>query len=203
MFRMPPVTQKHLRAAFKGTTLLRTRDLTARGFDRVQLRQAVEAGLLENAGRGLYRPPGADITEHHTLAEVAKRVPNGVICLLSALRFHGLTTQSPHEVWITIPHKAWHPRLDNVGLRVMRSSGAALNEGVETHVIEGVSVKIYQPAKTVADCFKFRNKIGLDVGLEALREVWRARRVTMNELEHFARIDRVARVMAPYLASLT
>jgi predicted transcriptional regulator of viral defense system len=200
---MPPITQKHLRAAFKGTTLLRTRDLTARGFDRVQLRQAVEAGLLEPAGRGLYRAPEADITEHHTLAEVAKRVPNGVICLLSALRFHGLTTQSPHEVWITIPHKAWHPRLDNVGLRVMRSSGAALNEGIEMHLIEGVPVKVYHPAKTVADCFKFRNKIGLDVALEALREVWRARRVTMNELEHHARIDRVARVMTPYLASLT
>ena len=200
---MPPTTQKRLRAAFKGTTLLRTRDLTARGFDRVQLRQAVEAGLLEHAGRGLYRPPEADITEHHTLAEVAKRAPNGFICLLSALRFHGLTTQSPHEVWITIPHKAWHPRLDNVGLRVMRSSGAALNEGVETHVVEGVPVKIYHPAKTVADCFKFRNKIGLDVALEALREVWRARRVTMAELEHYARIDRVARIMNPYLASLT
>jgi len=200
---MPPTTQKRLRAAFKGTTLLRTRDLTARGFDRVQLREAVKAGLLEHAGRGLYRPPGADITEHHTLAEVAKRVPNGVICLLSALRFHGLTTQSPHEVWITIPHKAWHPRLDTVGLRVMRSSGAALHEGVETHVVEGVPVKIYHPAKTVADCFKFRNKIGLDVALEALREVWRARRVTMDELEHYARIDRVARIMNPYLASLT
>jgi predicted transcriptional regulator of viral defense system len=200
---MPPLTQNRLRAAFEGTTLLRTRDLTARGFDRVQLRQAVEKGLLELAGRGLYRPPEADITEHHTLAEVAKRVPDGVICLLSALRFHGLTTQSPHQVWITIPHKAWHPRLDNVGLRVMRSSGAALSEGVETHVIEGVPVKIYQPAKTVADCFKFRNKIGLDVALEALREVWRARRVTMTELEHYARIDRMARVMNPYLASLT
>jgi predicted transcriptional regulator of viral defense system len=199
---MPPTTQKRLRAAFKGTTLLRTRDLTARGFDRVQLRQAVEAGLLEHAGRGLYRPPEADITEHHTLAEVAKRAPNGVICLLSALRFHGLTTQSPHEVWITIPHKAWHPRLDNVGLRVMRSSGAALHEGVETHVVEGVPVKIYHPAKTVADCFKFRNKIGLDVALEALREAWRTRRATMDELEHYARMDRVSRVIYPYLVSV-
>ena len=200
---MQPTTQKRLRAAFKGTTLLRTRDLMARGFDRVQLRQAVEAGLLDHAGRGLYRPPEADITEHHTLAEVAKRVPNGVICLLSALRFHGLTTQSPHEFWITIPHKAWHPRLDNVGLRVIRSSGAALSEGIETHVIEGVPMKIYRPAKTVADCFQFRNKIGLDVALEALREVWRARRATMAELDRYARIDRVARVMNPYLASLT
>lgn len=200
---MALVNQKQLRAVFKGTTLLRSRDLTARGVDRVSLRQAVQHGLLERAGRGLYRYPEADITEHHTLAEVAKRVPNGVICLLSALRFHQLTTQSPHEVWIAIHHKAWCPRLDHVGLRVVRASDPALHEGVEAHVIEGVPVQIYNPAKTVADCFKFRHKIGLDVALEALREVWRARRATMDDLEHYARVDRVARVMAPYLVSLT
>jgi predicted transcriptional regulator of viral defense system len=200
---MPLVTQKQLRAAFKGTTLLRSRDLSAQGFDRASLRQAVQDGLLERAGRGLYRSPEADITEHHTLAEVAKRVPNGVICLLSALRFHQLTSQSPHEVWITIHHKAWRPQLDHVGLRVVRASDPALREGVEAHMIEGVPVQIYNPAKTVADCFKFRHKIGLDVALEALREVWRARRATMNDLEHYARVDRVARVMNPYLASLT
>lgn len=199
---MTPASQKHLRAAFKGTTLLRSRDLTALGFDRMQLQEAAQAGLLESAGRGLYRTPAADITEHHTLAEVAKRVPNGVVCLLSALRFHDLTTQSPHKVWITIHHKAWHPKLDNVGLRVMRSSDAALNEGIETHQIEGVYVKVYCPAKTVADCFKFRKKIGLDVALEALRDAWRGRRVTMAELDRYAQIDRVSRVMRPYLVSV-
>lgn len=195
--------QKRIKSAFHATTLLRTRDLTGYGFNRVQVRQAVEAGLLERAGRGLYRRPGARVTQHHTLAEVAKRIPNGVICLLSALRYHGLTTQSPHEVWVAIDHKAWAPRLENVGLRVFRFSGSALRKGVETHAVEGVSMRVYSPAKTVADCFKFRHKIGIDIALEALRETWRARRATMKDLEHHARVDRVAKVMRPYLESLT
>ena len=200
---MTSAIQDRLRAAFHGTTLLRSRELTTKGFNRAYLRQAVQAGLLERAGRGLYRTPGADITENHTLAEVGKRVPRGVICLLSALRFHNLTSQSPHEVWLALDHKAWRPRLDQVSLRVARLSGPSLREGAETHVIEGVPVRIYSLAKTVADCFKFRHKIGLDVALEALREGWRGRRVTMTDLEHYARIDRVSRVMNPYLASLT
>jgi predicted transcriptional regulator of viral defense system len=200
---MPPVTQAQLRAAFKGTTLLRSRELTSRGFDRASLHQAVQNGYLERAGRGLYRSPNADITENHTLAEVAKSVPNSIVCLLSALRFHRLTSQCPHEIWITIHHKAWRPQLDYVGLRVVRSSDPTLHEGVETHLIEGVTVQIYNPAKTVADCFKFRHKIGLDVAIEALREVWRERRATINELERYARVNRMARVMSPYFACLT
>ena len=189
--------------AFQATTLLRARDLTTRGMNRVQLRQAVEAGLLEQAGRGLYRLPGADITERHTLAETAKRIPNGIICLLSALRFHGLTIQGSHEVWVAVDHKAWSPRAENVGLRVVRLSGRALTEGVENHTVEGVLLRVYSPAKTVADCFKFRNKIGVDVAIEALRETWRERRATTKDLEHHARIDRVSNVMRPYLESLT
>lgn len=200
---MAATLQKRIGKAFRTTTLLRARDLTARGLNRVQMRQAVEAGLLERAGRGLYRLPGADITQHHTLAEVAKRIPHGVICLLSALSYHNLTTQSPHEVWLAIDHKAWAPRSENVRLRVFRLSGLALTEGVETHPVEGVTLRVYSPAKTVADCFKFRHKIGIDVALEALRETWRARRATMKDLEHYARVDRVAKVMQPYLESLT
>jgi predicted transcriptional regulator of viral defense system len=200
---MTPRTQKRLKAAFRCTTLLRSRDLTAQGFNRVHLQQAVQAGLLERAGRGLYRQPGADITEKHTLAEVGKQVPNGIICLLSALNFHRLTTQNPHEVWLALGHKSWSPRGHHVGLRIVRLSGPALNEGIETHSVEGVSLRVYNPAKTVADCFKFRHKIGLDVALEALRETWRARRATMKDLEHFARVDRVAQVMRPYFESLT
>lgn len=195
--------QKRIKGAFHATTLLRARDLTALGINRSQARQAVQAGLLEQAGRGLYRPPNADITRHHTLVEVAKRIPNGVICLLSALSYHGLTTQSPHEVWLALDHKAWNPRSENVGLRVFRFSGAALSEGIENHTVEGVLLRVYSPAKTVADCFKFRHKIGIDVALEALRETWRERRATMKDIEHYARINRVSKVMLPYLESLT
>jgi predicted transcriptional regulator of viral defense system len=200
---MNTATQDRLKAAFDGTTVLRSRELTALGFNRVTLQQALQTGLLERAGRGLYRSPGADVTEHHTLVEVSKRSPQSVVCLLSALRFHQISSQSPHEVWLALDHKAWRPRLDHIGLRIVRLSGAVLHDGVDTHIIEGVPVRIYNPAKTVADCFKFRNKIGLDVALEALRETWRSRRASMNDLELYARIDRVARVMSPYLASLT
>lgn len=200
---MTTAMQKRLRAAFRGTTLLRSRDLIAQGFNRMQVQQAVQAGLLERAGRGLYRPPGAAITEHHTLAEIGKQVPRGIVCLLSALNYHRLTTQNPHEVWLALGHKTWSPRAPRVGLRIVRLSGPALHEGVESHRVEGVPLQIYNPAKTVADCFKFRHKIGLDVALEALRESWRSRRATMNDLEHYARVDRVAKVMRPYLESLT
>lgn len=200
---MTATTQKRLKKAFHGTTLLRSRDLTAQGFNRVQVQQAVQAGLLERAGRGLYRQPGADITEHHPLAEVGKQVPHGIVCLLSALSFHRLTTQNPHEVWLALGHKTWSPRAQSVGLRIVRFSGPALHEGVETHTIEGVPLRVYNPAKTVADCFKFRHKIGLDVALEALRETWRERRATMKDLEHYAQFNRVAKVMRPYFESLT
>ena len=200
---MTSASQKRIIDAFKSTTLLRSRDLTARGVNRVQLQQAVRTGRLERAGRGLYRPTGADITENHTLAEVGKQIPNGVVCLLSALNFHHLTTQNPHEVWLAIGHKSWKPRADKVGLRIVRLSGPSLNEGFETHIVEGVQLRVYNPAKTVADCFKFRHKIGLDVALEALRETWHNHRATMKDLENYARINRVAKVMRPYLESLT
>ncbi|MGC4074907.1 MAG: hypothetical protein QM760_20895 [Nibricoccus sp.] len=195
--------KKRLKDAFRATTLLRTRDLTALGINRNQMRDALQTGLVEQAGRGLYRMPKSDVTEHHSLAEIAKQVPNGVICLLSALSFHGLTTQGPHEVWLAIDHKAWSPRSANLRLRVVRFSGAALNEGIEIHPVEGVPLRVYSPAKTVADCFKFRNKIGIDVAIEALRETWRERRATMKDLERYARIGRVSKIMQPYLESLT
>jgi predicted transcriptional regulator of viral defense system len=129
-------------------------------------------------------------------------VPRGIICLLSALRFHGLTTQAPFEVWIAIDVKAWHPKVDNLPLRVVRFSGEALAAGIEEHVIEQVHVRIYGAAKTVADCFKYRNKIGLDVALEALRDCWRLRRATMDELWTYAKVCRVANVMRPYLEAI-
>jgi predicted transcriptional regulator of viral defense system len=125
-----------------------------------------------------------------------------VICLLSALRFHGLTTQNPFEVWVMIGPKARQPALDHPPLRVIRASGAALATGAEVHELEGVQVRVTTPAKTVADCFKYRRKVGTDVALEALRDCWRQRRATMDEIRRYAEIDRMANVMRPYLESL-
>ena len=137
------------------------------------------------------------------LAEVARRVPKGVVCLLSALRFHGLSTQAPFEVWLAIENKAITPKLDYPPLRIVRFSGAALTEGVEEHVVDDVTVRITCIAKTVADCFKYRNKIGLDVALEALREAWHEKRMTSDDLWRYAKVCRVANVMRPYLDSLS
>jgi len=182
--------------------VLRPRDLARHGIAREYLARLSRAGLLERSGRGLYVLPDAELTEHHSLVEGAKRIPAGIVCLLSALRFHELTTQAPFEVWLALPPAARRPRPGTPPLRIVRFSGRALTEGVEAHVIEGVRVRVYNPAKTVADCFKYRNKIGLDVALEALRETWRERRATMDELWHFAEVCRVATVMRPYLESL-
>jgi len=192
-----------IESAFKTSSILRTRDLEAHGIWRANLRDYVEQGVLTRVGRGLYTLVGVEAGENHSLAEVGKRVPQGTVCLLSALRFHELTTQQPHETWLALDGKARSPKTDSLALRIVRFTGSALSEGREEHVIEGVPVKIYNPAKTVADCFKFRNKIGLDVALEALRETWRARRCSMSEMMRYARVCRVANVMRPYLESLT
>jgi predicted transcriptional regulator of viral defense system len=190
-------------AIFKGSTVKRTRELEAAGISRVQLQAVVKAGQAVRVGRGLYRLPEAEVSENHSLALAAKRAPQGVVCLLSALRFHGLTTQSPNEIWLALPKHSWQPQAGGLPLRFFWFSGEALSEGIKTHHIEGVPVRVYSPAKTVADCFKYRGKIGLDVALEALRETWRERRCTMDELMRYARICRVANVIRPYLEALT
>jgi predicted transcriptional regulator of viral defense system len=182
---------------------VRPRDLAWIGVTRPQIARLVERGLLERVGYGLYRAPDLPITEHHTLAQVAARAPGTVACLLTALRFHDLTTQAPFEVWLAIERKTARPRLDKLPVRVVYFSGAAFTAGVEEHRVEGVRVRVYCPAKTVADCFKYRHKIGLDVALEALRETWRARRATMDDLWRYATICRVANVMRPYLETLS
>ena len=142
------------------------------------------------------------VTANHTLAQVGRRVPGGVFCLLTALRFHELTTQAPADVWIALPEKARKPKLDYPRLRVARFSGAALTEGIETHRLEGVEVRVYSAAKTVADCFKYRNKVGVDVAVEALRDFSRRHRGGATELARYARICRVSRVMQPYLDAI-
>ena len=182
--------------------LIRPRDLTERGLPTVALTRLVRQGRLQRVGRGLYALPDRPVSEHNALAEVARKHPQAIVCLLSALRFHDLTTQSPFEVWLAIPNKARAPKMDYPPLRIVRFSGEALNLGVEDHVIDGVPVRVTSVARTVADCFKFRNKIGLDVALEALQEAWRAKRVSMDELWQYATLCRVTNVMRPYMESL-
>ena len=183
--------------------LIRPRDLTERGLPTVALTRLVRQGRLQRVGRGLYALPDRPVSEHNALAEVARKHPQAIVCLLSALRFHDLTTQSPFEVWLAIPNKARAPRMDYPPLRIVRFSGAALTRGVEDHVIDGVPVRVTSVARTVADCFKFRNKIGLDVALESLQEAWRAKRASMDELWRYATLCRVANVMRPYMESLS
>ena len=182
--------------------LIRPRDLNERGLPTIALTRLVRQGLLQRVGRGLYAIPDRAVSEHGVLSEVARKHPQAIVCLLSALRLHELTTQSPFEVWLAIPNKARAPKMDYPPLRIVRFSGAALTEGVEEHLIDGVPVRVTNVARTVADCFKFRNKIGLDVALEALKDAWRSRKVTMDELRHFAKINRVERVMQPYLEAV-
>jgi len=182
--------------------VLRTRDLQEHAIPRVYLRRLVERGLLFQSGRGLYLPADADLSEHHSLAVACRRVPSGVICLLSALSFHGIGSQLPSQVWIAIAKGVWRPQVDYPRLRIVHMSGAPMTTAVDEHVVEGVPVHVFSPAKTVADCFRFRNRIGVDVAIEALRVYHRERRGTMDDLMACARADRVDKVMLPYLESL-
>jgi predicted transcriptional regulator of viral defense system len=182
--------------------LLRPRDLARADLPADYLWRLYRKEKLERVGRGLYVLPGADLTEHHTLAEAALRVPHGVVCLLSALCFHDLTTQAPQEVWVAIDVKARRPKEEIIPLRIVRFSGEALTAGVEEHEVEGVGFKVYSPAKTVADCFKYRNKIGLDVALEALRDYWKSERASADDLWNYAKVCRMANVMRPYMEAL-
>lgn len=182
--------------------VLRPRDLAARGISPRYASRLAREGILERVERGLYTVANGDIHEYQTLAEVSRRMPHAVICLLSALRFHDLTTQAPFEVWVMVDVHAYVPRATELPVRIVYASGRALTEGIEEYSIMGVPVRVTTPAKTVADCFKYRSKVGLDVTLEALRETWRERWATMDELWRYAKVCRVARVMRPYLESL-
>jgi predicted transcriptional regulator of viral defense system len=182
--------------------VLRPRDLASHGISRQVLHRLHTEGRLERRGRGLYVLAGAALSEHEMLAQAAARVPHGVVCLLSALRFHGLTTQNPAEIWLAIDRKARPPNEPELPLRIVRFSGKARTAGVKTHVVDGVRVRVYESAKTVADCFKYRYKIGVDVAIEALRECWRSRHCTADELWRYAAICRMANVMRPYLEAV-
>jgi predicted transcriptional regulator of viral defense system len=182
--------------------VLRPRDLVAHGIARQYLRLARQQGLIVRSGRGLNTAVDAPTTAFHTIAEASKRVPSGAIYLLSALRFHDIGTQNPFEVWIAIGQKDRQPAAGHPTLRVVRFSKPSLAFGQEPHQIEGVPTHVYSVAKTVAHCFKYRNKIGFDVALEALRECLRQRKVAPAELWEAAKICRVANVMRPYPEAL-
>lgn len=181
--------------------LLRARDLTQDQIPRATLGRLVEAGQLVKVSRGVYALPNSQKSEHQQLAEIAIRVPNGIFCLLTALGFHCLTTQLPSELWLAIPNKARAPRIKYPPLRLVRFSGSSRSEGIETHTIDGVEIRVYSVAKTVVDCFRYRNKVGLGIAIEALRECLRERRATVDELWQFATLSRVENVMRPYLDS--
>lgn len=182
--------------------VVRPKDVEAIGISGVYLNKLHREGVLERPSRGIYTIKGAKVDQNQTLVEACKRIPKGTVCLLSALQFHGLTTQLPFEVWLAIDVKAHRPQGDLPPVRICRFSKASLGFGVQKHKIGSSYVKVYSPAKTVADCFKYRGKIGLDVAIEALRAVWSKKRSSMDDLHTAAKACRVANVMRPYLESL-
>ena len=182
--------------------LLRPSDAVALGYSRMYLAQLLKQGLVRKISRGIYATPQRKESEFSSFAEIASKQPKALVCLVSALSFHGLTTQAPHEVWIAIGNKDRIPTMSYPPLRVVRFGGETLTEGVASHTMDGVEVKVTNVAKTIADCFKFRNKIGLDIALEALKEAVQSKRVTMDELWHYSQLCRVHNVMLPYLEGL-
>lgn len=192
----------HILELARHQRVVRAADVRAHGWSPQLLIRLHQLGKLQRIARGLYGLPDADVTEHQTLIEVCQRLPKGVLCLLSALQFHEIGTQLPHDVWIALPEGSQTPALNYPKLRIARLRGAAYSDGIQTVTDHGTPIRVYSAAKTVTDCFKFRHKIGLDVALEALKDAWRSRKVNMADLSHFAKINRVERVMQPYLEAL-
>ncbi len=182
--------------------IVSTAEVRSRGIHHEYLRRLCEEGELVRVGRGLYKLPNAEVTVHYGLAQASKAVPKGIICLLSALRFHEIGTEAPHEVWMALDRRAARPRVRHPSMRIVRFSGKALTDGIDEYDIEGVPVRIYKPAKTVADCFKYRNKIGLDVALDALRHVIRERKCTSDNLWRYAKICRITNTIRPYMEAI-
>ncbi len=182
--------------------LLRAGDLAALGAPRVVLSRLAARGQLERVGRGLYRLPDADVSESQGLAAVAVKAPQAVFCLLTALQFHELTTQLARRVWIAMPRGSHAPRIEHPPIKMVQFNGASYSEGVEVFERDQVQLRVYNVAKTVADCFKHRNKIGLDVALEALKDALAQKKASIDDLWHYAKICRVSNVMRPYLEAI-
>lgn len=173
------------------------------GISRMYLTRLIEEGRLERVGYGLYTLRDNELIAEQSIIEVAARSPSAVICLLSALRFHDLTTQNPFEVWIAIPRSVRYPKAMPSRTRIFRFARSVYEPGIESHTIDGIDLKVYSPAKTIADCFYYQKTVGLDICIEALRDAWRQRKVTMEQLYHFAKIRNVQGSMLPYLNTLT
>jgi len=182
---------------------IRIKDLFERGIHPEFVRRLVQKEILVRSSRGLYALAGSVITENHDLALLGKRIPKGVICLSSALFFHNIGTQCPHKIWLALEKGSAQPRLSYPPLFVVRFSGPSFSEGIAEYSLEGTLVRIYNPAKTIADIFKFRNKIGLDVAIEALKDCLRSRKATIDELWYYAKICRVQKIMQPYIEALS
>jgi len=178
---------------------MRTSELVQLGFSRNQLGRLVAAGKLTRLARGLYVLPGEHPDEHYSLILAMRQVSQGVVCLLSALQFHGLTTQIPREVWVALEGRSHRPKVTGINVRFHRFTAAGFHQGIEEHVVSGVRLRIYGPTKTILDCFRLRSKIGLDVALEALRDGLRMRKTTLNELDSLSRKLRIHSVVQPYL----
>ena len=182
--------------------VFRPRELDPYGIPRTALSRLAKQGKVRRIARGLYEPARPDPTEHIDLMEVCKRVPQGIVCLISALNFHGMTTQMPYEVWLAIAGKAYKPKIERPPIRIVRFSGKSLRFGIEIHQVRGVRLRVTSPAKTVADCFKYRNKVGTDVAVEAIKEFLQGHKGKMDDLWKAAQVCRVTKVMRPYLESL-
>jgi predicted transcriptional regulator of viral defense system len=182
--------------------LVRSQQLEESGVSRSRIRTLVDGGALERVSRGLYRVAEAELTEHYTVLAVCARVPRAIICLLTALQIYGIGTQSPKAVWIALDRKARKPQLGNLPVRIVRFSGPALAIGVVSLELDGIGVRITSPARTVVDCFRYRNKLGLDVALEALREAIRSRHATVDEINRIADACRARTIIGPYFTAV-
>lgn len=199
-----PSSQRQIaQALLEARGIARLAELRAAGVTAATVSRMERDGEIVRLARGLYQLPDALLDAHHSLAEAAKRLPKGVVCLVSALALHGLTDQLPKKVWMAIGKSDWSPKADGVPIRVVRFTDSLLVESVEIHEIEGVSVKVFGVAKTVADCFRHRSKIGLTVAIEGLQEALRQRKATPAEIVRQADRGGVSTVIRPYLEALT
>jgi predicted transcriptional regulator of viral defense system len=183
----------------KHAKIFRSRDAVKNGFTRSEIVALLAAGKIERLSRGLYRISGAPVLANQSYAEFAARCPNAVVCLLSALQFHNITTQLPREIWCAIKGATRAPNITYPKLRIVRFVGKAFSEGIEVHEINGIPIKVYSIAKTVADLFRFRNKTGLDIAMEALRDTIRTKKATRDEIWKMAQLREVSKVMRPYM----